>query len=78
MKFWNKKFPKKAKKREDIILMGLNGYNKGLNNTKRSQLYDIIKMLKVNPLHKQGDLFYTDANVHEVWCSKKDVQLKMS
>lgn len=41
-------------------------------------LYDIIKMPKVNPLHKQGDLFYTDANVNEVWCSKKDVQLKMS
>lgn len=58
--------------------MGLNGYNKGLNNTNRSQLYDIIKMLKVNQLHKQGDLFYTDANVNEVWYSKKDVQLKMS
>lgn len=58
--------------------MGLNGYNKSLNNKKRSQLYDIMKWLKVNQLHKPRDLFYTDANIIEVWYNKKVVQLQMS
>lgn len=58
--------------------MGLNGNNKRLNNTKRPQLHDIMKWLKVNQLHKQRDLFYTDANIDEVWHNEKVVQLKMS
>lgn len=73
--------------------MGLNGYNRGHNKTKRSQLHDTTKMLKVNHLREQGDLFQTDLNVNQDWYNSKchgkschlvrygvlsDLQLKMT